>query len=506
MNMVPFIGGGVGLTRAISNGIETTRNFYLEAEKGKNPTKLVNRPGGELVVDFYNAPYNVSGVLRGLYTSSWGSTYVVISDALYSLDIQGKTAMLLGKLASGSGRIYMVDNGWHLAIADGQLMWTMNADDTGLEEVANDLFSKPCRLATQGGRILVQNNDETNGEPGSDPAAQPITRNNNRVYYSGYGPDGARTWTLEGGAGWIVAESGADPILNISVVNGELILIGSRSVEFWRPTGDAVAPYAFASGTGSRMGTTQPDSVVLCRDSLMWWGADGSVYMMDGYAPKQISTPDIEYSFRHQDNPVGVVTAGSFDMEGHSFALWTSEDAKSTWVYDLTTGYWAIWDSIDGYTQTKIAYDYRYFTSSNGYVIAAGSLGRIASISLDKYTEYDGRAFTCQRIGQVFWDAMMPITIREARLDMEPGVGLSANDPNTGTGLDPKAALRVSFDGGHTFGAVRETSIGTQGYYKKEAFWRALGRGRSCVLDVSISDPVKRVLLGMRLVMDKGVK
>jgi hypothetical protein len=76
-------------------------------------------------------------------------------------------------------------------------------------------------------------------------------------------------------------------------------------------------------------------------------------------------------------------------------------------------------------------------------------------------------------------------------VDVEAGVGLS-----TGQGDDPQMMVRWSDDGGHTWSNLRTVTMGRIGQYRARARLRRLGSGRDRVFEISISDPVKRVILG----------
>lgn len=67
---------------------------------------------------------------------------------------------------------------------------------------------------------------------------------------------------------------------------------------------------------------------------------------------------------------------------------------------------------------------------------------------------------------------------------LQTGMGLT-----TGQGVDPQIMLRVSFDGGQTWGDEQWTTAGAMGAYWTRAEFRRLGRGRDAVFEISTSDP-----------------
>jgi len=66
-------------------------------------------------------------------------------------------------------------------------------------------------------------------------------------------------------------------------------------------------------------------------------------------------------------------------------------------------------------------------------------------------------------------------------------------------GYDPQAMLRWSSDGGSTWSSEHWTSIGKMGQYSNRAIWRRLGFGRDRIFEVSISAPVKAVIISANL-------
>ena len=82
--------------------------------------------------------------------------------------------------------------------------------------------------------------------------------------------------------------------------------------------------------------------------------------------------------------------------------------------------------------------------------------------------------------------------ISELFLDFETGVGLSGTVP--AAGVNPQAMLRISRDGGHTFGNERWVPIGKLGEFYTRVVLRRLGSARDFVVQITVVDTVKFVL------------
>ena len=70
-------------------------------------------------------------------------------------------------------------------------------------------------------------------------------------------------------------------------------------------------------------------------------------------------------------------------------------------------------------------------------------------------------------------------------LDADVGVGLAF-----GQGSDPQVMLRVSSNGGKTWGNERTRGLGAIGAYDTRTRWDRCGAGRKLVLELSMTDPV----------------
>jgi hypothetical protein len=71
-------------------------------------------------------------------------------------------------------------------------------------------------------------------------------------------------------------------------------------------------------------------------------------------------------------------------------------------------------------------------------------------------------------------------------------------------GNTPQAMLRWSNDGGSTWSNEHWVSIGKIGKYKNRAIWRRLGFARDRVFEVSVSDPVRTVIVSANLKASVG--
>lgn len=88
---------------------------------------------------------------------------------------------------------------------------------------------------------------------------------------------------------------------------------------------------------------------------------------------------------------------------------------------------------------------------------------------------------------------------RRFELDLERGVGRA-----NGQGADPLVMLRLSRDGGHTWGEPQLMSAGKIGVYTQRVIARRLGQARDTVFEVTVSDPVAWSLVQAWLDLEAG--
>jgi len=91
------------------------------------------------------------------------------------------------------------------------------------------------------------------------------------------------------------------------------------------------------------------------------------------------------------------------------------------------------------------------------------------------------------------------VFLRTFELDLERGQGLA-----TGQGSDPMVMLRLSRDGGQTWGEEIRMRAGALGAYTQRCLARRLGHARDTVFEVTVSDPIAWSLVGAWLDVEGG--
>lgn len=94
------------------------------------------------------------------------------------------------------------------------------------------------------------------------------------------------------------AERFPDKILQVRVVGDEFWLLGEKSIEVWRATGDGDAPFERIDGRAFNFGIYGGTAIRLKDTSVIVVGEDGTVFNIAG-SPNPISNPGISESIRN---------------------------------------------------------------------------------------------------------------------------------------------------------------------------------------------------------------
>lgn len=184
-------------------------------------------------------------------------------------------------------------------------------------------------------------------------------------------------------------------------------------------------------------------------------------------------------------------TAYAYQQAGHTFFVVNTNEA--TWVFDAATQEWhqrAYLNHKTGQLERHRANTHCYFNGR--HIVGDYENGNLYVLDLDTRTdkgvpikrvrstveEYDANEY-----GRIFYQTL--------ELQFQAGVGTVS-----GSGSDPKIAMRYSNDGGHTWSSERTGTMGKIGQFYARCKWEQLGSGRHRVWEISTVDPVIPVILG----------
>lgn len=316
------------------------------------------------------------------------------------------------------------------------------------------------------------------------------------------------------------SEASPDKINGIIAANRELWLFNEQSIEVWANSGNADFPFERISGGFIEIGCIAKYSIAKSKGHIFWLSQNGSVYMAKGLNPQRVSTHAIEQKIQTAlDIKSGIAFA--YEKDGHTFYCLSFNEF--TLCYDLTTGLWherayTNEGALERHRANFYAY-YDKFENIEGAVTqASGELNAQAGNAYSRhyvgdyannkvyvldsdYYKDDEQMITRLRVAPHISNQLKNLFHKSLQIDMEVGVGLDG----LGQGVNPKAMLRFSDDGGHKWSNEKLAEIGKIGERFKRVIWRRLGRSRDRVYELKITDPVPVTIIGAQIEVEGGV-
>jgi hypothetical protein len=291
---------------------------------------------------------------------------------------------------------------------------------------------------------------------------------------------------------YATAEAKPDYAVRVMSTNRELWIFGEETVEPYYNSGNVDFPFQRISGATMPIGTSAPASVVDILGTFYWLSNTLQVMRSSGYSASAISTTSIDYQISTY-SVVSDAIGCKCNIEGHMWYVLIFPTEKKTWVYDTSTGVWFEWESYNTadidvpWSRHRINCCARL---GNREYIGDYENGKIYYLDMDTYTD-DTHYIQRIRSSQYTHANRANLIYHRLEIEFEAGVGIS-----TGQGSEPKALLDWSYDGGHNWSNSYESLIGKIGEHENRAIWTRLGASRSRVVRLTISDPVKIVILG----------
>ena len=285
-------------------------------------------------------------------------------------------------------------------------------------------------------------------------------------------------------------EAYTDNLQAVTIDNGNIVLLGSVSQEYWQDIGAFPFPFQRISGSPTDVGLVAIRSIARCAGELFYLGRSRrggiSVVRVENYRCVPVSTPDLDFLFNEYESPEDAI-AYSFRFTGHDFYVINFQAQAKTWMYDATSDTWS--ELCSGSDSRH--YGLRATQFQNKIFVSDYRNGNLYTYEADTYTD-NGDYIARELITPHFFasTSFNKLHIYRLRVDMEQGTGLV-----TGQGQTPQIMLQVSRDGGYTYGNEMWTTFGQAGQYLRRAEWRRLGVSRNYVFKFRITDPVKVVFI-----------
>ena len=452
---MPSIAYGAGAYKKDNGNLPplTLINMYLEASKtSEQGVALISRKGLGLLAE------NGSGPINGMFCKPGtlsGDVFSISNTTLY----RGTTS--LGSVAAAGSGVARIAGGF------GEMLLTRGSDLMRYNGTAISTPTFPdtadVRAVAFIGSLFVAVRADTSG----------------KFYWSD--PLDGSSWDA---LNFATAEREPDSLLDIEVLGDNIWLFGQQSIEAWAHTGDADLPFTRIEQVAMDEGIFSTGCVVPADNSLFFVSSKRLFYRL-GEVPERVSDNGIEERLQAS------TTCRLFTSwyQGHEFIHIRLDD--ETLNYDCSTR------------------EFCEFQTDGGQWIAshAAMSGKVA---------YFGHSSTGELMGWDGWDDMGDEMERRlsfaqqldgpAFLDViRVWANAGATDLLEGQGSEPVIELRLSDDGGRTWGEWMDEDLGAQGEYRHVPEWRALGMADfpGVLGEIRVTDPVPFRLSAIKI-NDKG--
>lgn len=291
------------------------------------------------------------------------------------------------------------------------------------------------------------------------------------------------------------AELKPDDLVAIRVFGADILLFGTRSIEWWAQTGNDDDPFAWQNGRAIDVGA-------LCRDGIA--NLDGVPYFVahdrtvrrirDGSNAEVISNAGIAKAL--ESVAASDVIGGTYSYRNHVFYVLSLPTI--TYVFDVATSEWH-----RAITLGEDFWRWVFFVraGSKNFVAARADV-KFAELSKTYLSDYMPNASTMGTEIASRTNVFLPVTEGEievvsVRLEVSHGVGLA-----TGQGSDPVALMRMSKPGDpNNFYSSQSRRLGVQGKINQKTIWWRCGRvlPPGATIEFLISDPVDLVISGVAI-------
>lgn len=446
------------------------------SQKGKSPTVTsqrrqnlyaeITQAEDKNVIAFYPTPGLTLFTDVGLPVRGWrlvgNRWFVVAGSNFYELSTVG-VPTLRGSLSTSSGIVDLTDNGLQVLIVDGG-GYSFTLATNAFAAITDPDFPGADTCYFDSGFALVN-------------------RPNTGEFWISDSYD-VTSWDALNFAN---AEGSPDALVRVYADQGQIILFGPVTTEFWSNVGALDFPYQKVGSAVVEWGLVARWSVAKFNRSICCLMRNllgqQQIVTLSGYTPVPISTPDVDYQIS-QYGTVSDAIAYSYNLGGRPMYEINFPTEGKTWLYDGLSNVWSELSSGTGRHWANLGIQVNGDTYVSDY-----RNGRIYLLDPETYTD-NGTLIQREIVGRhVFAQGYQ--TLGAIWLEMQPGVGAI-----TGTGTNPVVSLQISRDGGFTWGPEKFARIGSIGQYLTRARWLRNGRARDFVWKFRLSDPVYPVIAG----------
>lgn len=472
-----FVGGSYPTSSLVADA-ERTVNLYVEkmqSEGAKAPSALYPTPG-------FRMWDTVADIGSRAFKAANGRFFGVVGGGVYEWSSTGVSTKH-GTVAQDSNPAQIIFNG----VVGGQL---------GIVSGGN-VYSFELATNTLSAAILTGGYTHLSYSDGYGLAFNPTT---GRTQLSDL-----NDLSTYGGLTFFTRSKFPDPAVAVFVDQNALVwVLGSETFEVRYNTGVGTQPFEPLSGLYGRHGIVAPFAYSVTGFGVHWVARSpeggAGVVATRGSAPQPVSNYGINAAIAAfaRTGRISDAEVLPYHDQGHTFincafpsGIGSPSDAP-TLTYDVEGASWGsrgMWNSATG------RYDLwapRVHVDIFGkHLVGDRTTGTIWEMDTTIHTDVDGSGIRRVRRAPGITNEHKREPIDNLELLMDVGVGTQS-----GQGQDPQALLRISEDGGNTFGNERRAGLGAVGQYRKRVYWNRLGAPPDAVAEVVWTDPVPTRVVG----------
>jgi len=445
------------------------KSYNVDAQKRTNLYAEIQKDGEKGTLTLYPTPGLTTFVNFGSYPSrgTWKKDdvlYIVNRFTLWRVTNDG-TMTNIGTLLTSAGRVDISDNGTQIMIVDGPNGYIYDTGTSTFAQITDPDFPGADTVTFLNQYFIVQ-------------------KPNSGRFYVSAPLDGLTGWTS---LDFATAESNPDNLIRVMADNGQILLFGSETTEFWSDSGALDFPFARVGAAAIEWGLAARWSLCKFMDSLIFLRKNrlGAVQVctLSGYNAVPVSNPEMDYIFSQYEG-VSNATGFAYMVSGHPFYQINFPSANESWVFDGLSREWHRAESSGGRHRGEIQINFL----DSSYVTDYEN-GKLYRFEDGVYSD-DGQSIARELVSRHQSTGEYTF-LSKLWIEMEGGVGLV-----TGQGSQPQLMLQYSKDGGHTWSEEVWRDIGAIGQFKCRSLFLRLGRGRDWVFRLRVTDPVKTVFIG----------
>ncbi len=464
---------------------------YSEDEKSKTPTALLGAPGLQSLLNVSNGL--TSAEVRGCWVLPGGTRAIIVcANFVYLAQVtvpatqtsiaQFSLTLISSGMLTNNGPVCIRDNGagGYVCIVDGNFGYLIQLSTMTFSQITDPGFLGADRVAFIDGWLIFN-------RPGT------------QTFYT----TGPTPYTVTfPGSFFALKDSGSDNLVTLQENARELWLLGEKQSEVWYNAGGANFAFKRIPGVAPQIGCAAKNSLARLRTKLVWLASNEQgqnfVVRSEQYNYERISNHGVEAALRSYPL-VSDAIGWTYEEDGHWFYVLTLPTADKTWVYDITASEAsgkACWHQRASFNSTTGAFHRHrgncFMNFANVRMVGDYQTGLVHQMSRSFYSD-NGQPLIALRRCPHIWSREDRKRIFAQSLEIEffKGAGLQ-----TGQGSDPQAMMRLSYDYGSTYGPSYFLAMGKAGRYKDRCIRRRLSNARDMVIEVSVSDPIRRDVVG----------